>query len=111
MLKKVSVKFLSDELEKEYLELSESDRLKKRINQIIERIKENPIFGQPIAKRLIPKEYKEQGVNNAYWIELSKGRGWCLIYTLTVESEVEIIAIILEWFTKHKDYDRRFGYG
>lgn len=110
MKKEVRVKFLNDKLEKEYLELPEEDRPKKRINWIIERLKENPAFGQPIAKRLIPIEYRRLGIDNAYWVELSKGRGWRLIYTLTTESEIEIIAIILEWFTRHKDYGRRFGY-
>ena len=110
-MKRVRVKFLNDKLEKEYLNLSEDDKLKKRINWIIERLKENPVFGQPIAKRLIPKEYKNRGIDNAYWVELNKGKGWRLIYTLTAENEIEIIAIILEWFTRHKDYERRFGYG
>jgi len=49
-------------------------------------------------------------VNNAFWVELSKGKGWRLIYSLTSEDEIEIIAIILEWFIRHKDYGRRFGY-
>jgi len=110
MIKEVKVKFLHDELEQEYLGLSDDDRLKKRINWVIGRIKENPAFGQPIAKRLIPIEYCRLGVDNAYWVELSKGRGWRLIYTLTADDEAEIVAIILEWFTRHKDYERRFGY-
>jgi len=111
MPKRVNVKFLNDRLEKEYLDLSDEDKLKKKIDWIIGRIKEYPSFGQPISKRLIPKEYKKQGVDNAYWVELNKGKGWRLIYTLTAENEIEIIAIILEWFTRHKDYERRFGYG
>lgn len=110
MSKKVSVKFLNDALEKEYLELPENDRLRKRINWVIQRIKDKVDFGQPIPKRLIPKEYRRQGIDNAYWVNLSKSRGWRLIYTLTNDGEVEIIAIILEWFTRHKDYGRRFGY-
>jgi len=110
MKKEVEIKFLNDKLEREYLNLHEEDRLKKRINWVIERLKEDPAFGQPIAKRLIPLEYKRIGIDNAYWVELSKGRGWRLIYTLTAESEIKIIAIILEWFTRHKDYGRRFGY-
>ncbi len=110
MLKNVRIKFLNDELEREYLELPDNDRLKKKINWVIERLKENPAFGQPISKKLIPKEYKKQSVDNAYWVELSKGRGWRLIYTLTADDEIEIIAIILEWFTRHKDYERRFKY-
>lgn len=110
MLKEVKVKFLNDKLEKDYLNLLENDQLKKRINYIISRIKEKPNFGQPIAKRLIPKEYRKQGANNAFWVELSKDKGWRLIYSLTSENKFEITAIILEWFTRHKNYERRFGY-
>ena len=110
MSKKVRVKFLKERLEREYLALSEKNPLKKRIDRVIERLKQNPVFGQPIAKRLIPKEYLREGVDNAFWVELSKGKGWRLIYSLTSKDEVEIVAIILEWFTRHKDYERRFGY-
>ena len=107
-MKEVEVKFLNDDLEKEYVGLQESERIKKKINWVIERIKQKPDFGQPIAKRLIPKEYKQEGIDNAFWVELSKDQR--LIYSLTSENKDEIIAIIVEWFTRHKDYERRFGY-
>lgn len=110
MGKEVNVIFLNEHMEKEFLNLSEECPLKKKIRRVIEKIKENPAFGQPIAKRLIPKEYVKQGVDNAYWVELSKGKGWRLIYSLTSEGQAKIIAIILEWFTRHKDYERRFKY-
>ena len=108
--KKVKVVFENDKLERAYLALSNNDKLKKRIDYIIKRIKEKPAFGQPISKNLIPKEYRKKGIDNAFWVELSKGKGWRLIYSLKSFSEIEIIAIILEWFTRHKDYGRRFGY-
>lgn len=110
MFKEVNVKFLTGELEKRYLELSESDGLKKKIDFVINRLKEKPHFGQPIAKRLIPIQYRQQGIKNAYWVELSKRKGWRLIYNLTSENENEIIAIILEWFDSHKKYEKRFNY-
>jgi len=108
--KKVRVIFENDKLERIYLSLPKEDRLRKRIDWVMEQIKQKPAFGQPIAKNLIPKEYKRKGVDNAFWVELSKGRGWRLIYSLKSFSEIEIIAIILEWFTRHNDYARRFGY-
>jgi len=110
MSKKVGVTFVSDLLEEEYLDLHEDDLLKKRINYIIERIKENPNFGRPITKKLIPKLYKDQGITNAYWIKLSKKNAWRLIYSLKSYNNDEIVAIIVEWFVRHKDYERRFGY-
>ena len=108
--KKVKVIFENDKLEEAYLSLSEEDKLKKRINFVIDRIKEKPAFGQPISKDLIPKEYAKKGIDNAFWVELSKGQGWRLIYSLKSFNEIEIVGIILEWFTKHKDYERRFKY-
>ena len=104
----VKVKFLNDKLEKEYLSLLDDDRLKKKINWVIERIKENPNFGQPIAKRLIPKEYKNERINNAFWIALSDESR--LIYTIISEDKDEITATIVEWFVRHKDYERKFSY-
>jgi len=73
--KKVRIVFENDKLERVYLSLPDDDNLKKKINWVIDRIKEKPAFGQPIVKRLIPKEYKKKGVDNAFWVELSKGMG------------------------------------
>lgn len=72
MQKRVVIKFINDKIESEFLNLTDNDRIKKKINWVIEKIKENPNLGQPIAKRLIPHEYKIKGVNNAFWVELSK---------------------------------------
>ena len=62
------------------------------------------------ATGLLSMKYRRLGIDNAFWVELSKGRGWRLIYSLKSFGEIEIVAIILEWFTRHKDYGRRFGY-
>src|SRR3989344_463136 len=107
--KKVNVIFENERLKRVYEELSADDPLKRRIDFVIEKIKQKPAFGEPIAKRLIPKEYTKRGVDNAFWVELSKGKGWRLIYSLKSFKEIEILAVILEWFTRHKDYARRFG--
>lgn len=109
MEKSVIVKFKNPLLKESFDELSENDPLKKRIRRTVEGIKQNPLsYGQPISKSKIPKVYFAEGFTNAYWVDLSKS--WRLIYTLTSTSEVEILAIILEWFTSHKEYERRFNY-
>jgi len=109
MDKKVVVNFKSVLLKKSFDDLSENDPLKKRIRRVIEGIKQNPLgYGQPISKNKIPKIYFAEGFTNAFWVDLSKS--WRLIYTLTSTNEIEILAIILEWFTRHKDYERRFKY-
>lgn len=58
--KKVVVVFENEKLKQEYENILDNDILKKRIDYIIERIQENPSFGQPIKKELIPKEYKNK---------------------------------------------------
>ena len=73
--KKVNVIFENERLKRVYEELSADDPLKRRIDFVIEKIKQKPAFGEPIAKRLIPKEYTKRGVDNAFWVELSKGKG------------------------------------
>ena len=109
MNKKVTVKFKSPLLKQSFDNLSEDDPLKKRIRRVIEGIESNPLsYGQPISKNKIPKVYSDEGFTNAFWVDLSKS--WRLIYSLMPNNEVEILAIILEWFTKHKDYEKRFGY-
>lgn len=109
MRKKVIIKFRNPFLKKSFDGLSEDDPLKNRIRRAMEGIKENPLgYGKPISKNKIPKLYFREGFDNAFWVDLSKS--WRLIYSLTGTNEVEILAIILEWFTSHKDYERRFRY-
>ena len=65
-------------------------------------------MGEHIRKELIPKEYKKKYcIDNAWWFPLSKG--WRLIYSVVTPSNVEILAVILEYFD-HKNYAKRFGY-
>lgn len=79
------------------------------IHKKIELIKANIHYGDPIAKKIIPYEYKiKYGVTNLFRIELPNF--WRMLYTLTHgESEIEIIAFILD-VLDHKEYDRKFGY-
>jgi len=72
-------------------------------------IKLNPHYGDPIAKRLIPKEYSiKYGVTNLFRVELPYY--WRMLYTLTNdESEVNIIGFVLD-ILNHKEYNKKFGY-
>ncbi len=72
-------------------------------------IKANHHYGKPIAKKLIPKAYKEKyGVSNLFWVELPNF--WRMLYTLTDgESEIEIVAFVLD-VIDHKTYNKKFGY-
>jgi len=110
-LKPIRVVF-SPEAEEVYKFLVKSNsKIEKSILNAVRRKTEfitiNAHYGEPVAKRLIPEEYKiKYGVTNLFWVELPNF--WRMIYTLT-NNEVEIIAFILDIFG-HKRYGRKFGY-
>ena len=82
---------------------SEEIRLLKSINQKTELIKSNPLFGNNISKRLIPKQLS---VTNLFRIELTGY--WRMLYTLKGD-EIEVVAIVL-YLIDHKKYNKLFGY-
>tara|TARA_Y100000296_G_scaffold54129_1_gene62020 strand:- start:204 stop:557 length:354 start_codon:yes stop_codon:yes gene_type:complete len=83
--------------------------LLKAIKQKGELIRENPHYGDPIAKKLIPKEYIEKyKITNLFRVELPNF--WRMLYTLTEgETKIEIIAFVLD-IINHKIYNKKFGY-
>ena len=90
--------------------LSKKERaLLKAVNYKVDLIKHNSHYGDPIAKDLIPQEYKENyGITNLFRVELPDY--WRMLYTLTDgESVVEIIAFVLDIFN-HDTYNKKFGY-
>ncbi|MDP3639735.1 MAG: hypothetical protein Q8R53_00845 [Nanoarchaeota archaeon] len=114
-MKSVRVK-LSPEAEEVYKHLNEeaptskTERMiLKAVNQKVELIKANPHYGDPLAKNLIPEEYLlKYGATNLFRVELPVF--WRMLYSLTDgESEVEIVAFILD-VIDHKTYDKKFGY-
>jgi len=106
--KKITVIFRAPALEKAYRNLSDDDILKKRIDRVIEKVKQEPFkSGRPISRDRIPKEYLRDGFDNAFWVDLS--REWRLIYSLRGLNRIEILCILLDWFN-HKGYERKFRY-
>ena len=81
----------------------------KSIRQKVELIKINTHYGDPIAKHLIPKEYKEKyNTTNLFRVELPNF--WRMIYTLTEgNTKIEIVAFVLD-IIDHKIYNKKFGY-
>ncbi len=105
--KRVIIDWRTPELKHTYEKLSDKEPIKKKIDNAIDKIKRNPgRAGNPISHKIIPKEYKE--FPNAFHLKLSKE--WRLIYSITGINEVEILAIILDWFDNHKDYEKKFKY-
>ena len=113
-MKQIRVK-LSAEAEEIYTHInaqaptSKLDRMiLNSINQKIGLIKANPHYGDGIQKKLIPEEYKiKYGVTNLFRVELPNF--WRMLYTLTAEEEIEIIAFVLD-IIDHKTYNKKFGY-
>jgi len=80
----------------------------KSVNQKVELIKLNPHYGNPITKHLIPKEYIEKySITNLFRVELPNF--WRMLYTLTNNGEIEIIAFVLD-IIDHDKYNKKFGY-
>jgi len=114
-MKKVRV-VLSPEAEEVYKHLNKEAPTSKTeriilnaINKKVELIKINIHYGDPIAKDLIPQEYKEKyDVKNLFRVELPNY--WRMLYTLTDdETKIEIIAFVLD-FVDHSTYNKKFGY-
>ncbi|MFH1586833.1 MAG: hypothetical protein ABID38_03185 [Candidatus Diapherotrites archaeon] len=107
---------LSDEAEEVYNYLnreapnSKIERgILKALNKKSDLIKANPHYGNPIAKNLIPKEYREKyGITNLFRVELPSR--WRMLYSLTdSETKIEIIAFVLD-IMDHPSYDKKFKY-
>jgi len=97
--------YLNGQAPESKLERSILNSIKKKVDLI----KVNPHYGDPISKKLIPREYIEKyGITNLFRVELSNY--WRMLYTLTDgESVIEIIAFVLN-IVDHKEYDKLFGY-
>lgn len=88
-------------------ESSEEIQLLRSIKQKVEFIKNNPFYGDPLAKNLIPEEYRlKYKATNLFRAELSQF--WRMLYTLKGD-EVEIIAFVLD-IIDHPTYNKKFGY-
>ena len=103
--------FLKDQAKTNYLNLKkrndkEAQTILNSINRVKTILKNNPQFGDPISKKLIPKTLKEKYIQNLYRVELSNY--WRLLYTIE-GNKIEIFLFILN-IVNHKDYNKLFGY-
>lgn len=102
---------LKGQAKESFLELKrrgdkESKTLLRSIQRIINILKENPQFGDPIKKELIPDSLKKQGIKNLYRVELSNF--WRMLYTIR-GGRIEIFLFVLNIFD-HPTYNKLFGY-
>jgi len=100
--------FADSKTEEAFNSLAEDSPLKKAVKKAISDLKENVFCGEKISYKLIPKEYiKKYRIDNLFWCKLSKG--WRLVYSVA-GNNIEVLAIIIEYFSSHKEYERRFRY-
>jgi hypothetical protein len=82
--------------------------LVKAILAKAELIKANPHYGQPISKKLIPKEWKTRlGVNNLFRVQLPQF--WRRLYSLSSGGKNEVITFVHS-ISSHEKYDEILGY-
>ena len=106
--KKISVVFADEDVQKAYFKLRTDDpALYRFLERATDDLKSNPFCGTQIPKRQIPKVYVQKyGIDNLWKYNLPNA--WRLVYSVA-GNEIEIIAILLEWFP-HKEYEKRFNY-
>jgi len=100
------VKFFSKELESEYHKLKTTNpELHKAITKAIEKLKSDRLTGRRIKDEQVSKRYLGiYGARHFWRIELN--REWRLIYTLAGTNKLMVVAIILNWYTDHKQYKK-----
>lgn len=104
------VAFADAKVEKEYKKLGNQSNPEKNMKRYVDRalddLKKNPSCGTPLPKKLIPKKYKQKGVDNLWKYNLPNA--WRLLYYIKADS-VTILAIVLDWMD-HKSYEKKFKY-
>jgi len=103
--------FLKGQAKEAFIELKkaqdkQSQMLVKAIERILDILKENPQFGDPVKKEIIPKKMRDYGIKNLYRVELPDF--WRMLYTIE-GNKVEILVFILT-IQNHKEYDKLLGY-
>lgn len=106
--KKISVVFADEDTQQAYFRTkTDNPTLYKFLERATDDLKSNPFCGIQIPKHQIPKTYVQKyGIDNLWKYNLPDA--WRLVYSVA-GSEIEIIAILLEWFP-HKEYEKRFNY-
>ena len=84
----------------------EAQSLLRSIERIINILKQNPQYGEPIRKELIPNSFKKTGIQNLYRAELSNF--WRMLYTIE-GNKIEIFCFVLS-IMDHPTYNKLFGY-
>jgi hypothetical protein len=96
------------EFEAFFTELDNDCELYKRIRTALEAIKADMLVGDKVGRKKWPKNYITQhNIRNLFRMETGKGSR--LSYTIIAEKKKKVV-VVLEFFSSHKEYERRFGY-
>jgi hypothetical protein len=82
-------------------------QLKKKIDSVLNALKEHPDSGDLVVQALWPDEYEKLALENLFRIEV--GRGQRITYTIRIEGS-NLDVDVLEFFRTHKEYEKRFHY-
>ena len=93
------------EFSKLYFALDKKSQLYKELDDILERLKENPTLGDMIRFERIPKTIqKKHDLDNLFRIEVN--RDWRLLYTLVGWPKQKKVYVLSAM--PHKEYDKLF---
>ena len=81
--------------------------LKKRLDEVLNVLKERPDAGDLVERSLWPDEYKRLELHNLFFIYYVRWNR--LIYTLRIEG-TNLDVDIIEFFRTHKEYEKRFHF-
>ncbi len=95
------LKKLVTEEEMKEIKSSENQTLWRSINEKIKWLKDNPLQGEVVKKKDIPKELD---VDNLFKIRLAQY--WRMLFTIR-RQEIEVVCFVLV-IESHPDYDKRF---
>jgi hypothetical protein len=77
--------------------------------QKVELLKRNFQYGQPIAKNLIPPDYRTKyGITNLFRVELPLY--WRMLYTVMDGNSGDETLVIVVDLVNHRKYNKIFGY-
>lgn len=82
-------------------------QLKKRIDHVLDALKEHPDSGDLVEHALWPDQYKALSLDNLFRMEVGKAQR--ITYTIRIEG-ADLDVDIIEFFRTHKEYEKRFHY-
>lgn len=91
-----------------YSSLGKDCELRKVVEKCLDSLRKDMLVGDKIGKNKWPRKYiKEYDIRNLFRLDATKE---CrLTYTIIAEGQKKIVCVI-EFFSNHTKYNRRFGY-